>query len=153
MAKNAQPSTVDTIAANCVAVRLRRLNRIVTNFYDEALRPLGVKISQLNILVVVAKLGLARPAKICEMLELDASTLSRNVDRMLANGWLEVVAEADGRTQPVRLTPQGRKLIARATPGWEAGQRRARALFGDDGLALLGRAAQARPGGRRAIDG
>ena len=48
-------TTVDVIAKTCIAVRLRSLNRVVTNIYDAALRPLGLKISQLNILVVTAK--------------------------------------------------------------------------------------------------
>src|SRR5919204_2302534 len=102
---------VDRIAASCVAVRLRLLNRVVTNLYDNALRPLGLKVSQLNILVVTAKLGLARPARVCDILQLDASTLSRNVERMRAHGWLEVVPGEDARTQTFRLTPQGRRLI------------------------------------------
>jgi hypothetical protein len=52
---------IDAIARDCIAVRLRLLNRVVTNLYDDALRPLGMKVSQFNILVVTAKLGLARP--------------------------------------------------------------------------------------------
>lgn len=135
-------TSIDTIAENCVAVRLRLLNRVVTGFYDDALRPLDLKTSQLNILVVAAKLGLARPAQVCEILQLDTSTLSRNVERMLARGWLEVVPDDDARTQPFRLTPQGRKLIEKAVPAWETGQRRARELLGDDGIALLARAAK-----------
>ena len=79
---------IDTIAKTCIAVRLRLLNRVVTNLYDDALRPLGLKVSQLNILIVTAKLGLARPAQVCEILQLDTSTLSRNVERMQAPaGW------------------------------------------------------------------
>ena len=109
-------TSIDAIAKSCIAVRLRLLNRVVTNFYDEALRPLGVKVSQLNILVVTAKLGLARPAQVCEILHLDVSTLSRNVERMKAHGWLEVVPEKDARAQPFRLTPQGKRLIEKAVP-------------------------------------
>src|SRR5262252_5443953 len=86
---------VETIANTCIAVRLRRLNRVVTNFYDDALRPLGLKVSQLNLLIVTAKLGLARPTQLCDILQLDTSTLSRNVERMRAHGWLEVVPEDD----------------------------------------------------------
>src|SRR5881409_628547 len=57
----ATTSSIDTIARTCIAVRLRLLNRVVTNFYDDALRPLGLKVSQLNILIVTAKPGPARP--------------------------------------------------------------------------------------------
>ncbi|HJT78922.1 MAG TPA: MarR family winged helix-turn-helix transcriptional regulator, partial [Gemmataceae bacterium] len=116
---------VDRIAASCIAVRLRLLNRVVTNLYDEALRPLGLKVSQMNVLVVAAKLGVARPAQVCELLHLDISTLSRNVDRMMAKGWLEAVPEQDARTQPFRLTGQGRRLLERAIPAWEKAQKQA----------------------------
>jgi DNA-binding MarR family transcriptional regulator len=142
-------SCIDTIASTCIAVRLRLLNRVVTNLYDEALRPLGLKVSQLNILIVAAKLGLARPAQVCDILQLDASTLSRNLKPLQAHGWLEVVPGEDARTQPFRLTPQGRRLIEKAVPAWEEAQRRAAVLLGDDGIALLDRAAR-KLGGPRA---
>ena len=132
--------SIDTIARSCIAVRLRLLNRVVTNLYDDALRPLGLRASQLNILVVTAKLGLARPAQVCEILQLDASTLSRNLERMRAQGWLEAVHDEDGRAQPFRLTPRGKRLIDKAFPAWEEGQRRAEELLGKDGLALLDQA-------------
>src|SRR5881628_3459960 len=111
---NATTSNIDTIAKTCIAVRLRLLNRVVTNFYDDALRPLGLKVSQLNVLVVTARLGLARPAQVCEILQLDVSTLSRNVKPLQAHGWLEVVPDEDARAQPFRLTPQGKRLIEKA---------------------------------------
>jgi len=132
-------STIDTIAKTCVAVRLRLLNRVVTSFYDEALRPLGLKVSQLNILIVTAKLGLARPAQVCEILQLDTSTLSRNVKPLQAHGWLEVVPEEDARAQPFRLTAQGKRLIEKAVPAWHEAQRQATDLLGDEGIALLDR--------------
>ncbi|MBI3864071.1 MAG: winged helix-turn-helix transcriptional regulator [Planctomycetia bacterium] len=135
-------SHIDTIAGNCIAVRLRLLNRVVTNLYDDALRPLGLKASQLNILIVAAKLGLARPAKVCEILQLDTSTLSRNVERMRAQGWLEVVPDDDARAQPFRVTSRGMRLIEKAFPKWEAGQRQAEALLGEKGIALLDKAAK-----------
>src|ERR1700716_1196006 len=126
-------SSTATIARECIAVRLRLLNRVVTNYYDDALRPLGLKVSQLNILIVtarlgLARLGLARPAQVCEILQLDTSTLSRNVERMRAHGWLEVVPEQDARAQPFRLTAQGKRLIAKAVPAWEKAQRQATEL-------------------------
>src|SRR3954465_11826166 len=103
----ATTSSIDTISRTCIAVRLRLLNRVVTNLYDDALRPLGLKVSQLNILVVAARLGLARPPALWERLHLDTSTLSRNVERMRAKGWLEVVPAEDARAQPFRLTARG----------------------------------------------
>lgn len=137
-----QPASVDMIARSCIAVRLRLLNRVVTNFYDDALRPLGLKISQLNILIVTAKLGLARPAQVCDLLQLDVSTLSRNLERMRAQGWLEVIPGEDARTQPFQLTTQGQRLIEKAVPAWEQAQREAKELLGSEGISVLDRVAR-----------
>jgi DNA-binding MarR family transcriptional regulator len=130
-------ASIDTIAETCIAVRLRLMNRVITNFYDDALRPL-----------VTAKLGLARPTQIGEILQLDKSTLSRNLERMRAHGWLEVVPEEDARAQPFRLTSQGKRLIEKAIPAWEQAQRQSVELLGDEGIALLDKAAK-RLGGLR----
>jgi DNA-binding MarR family transcriptional regulator len=138
---NQKNSAIDAIARDCIAVRLRMLNRVVTNLYDDSLRHLGLKISQLNILVVTAKLGLAQPAKVCDILQLDTSTLSRNVERMRARGWLEVVPGEDARTQPFRLTAKGKRLLERAVPAWEEAQSQALEFLGDDGITLLSKAA------------
>src|SRR5438309_2579010 len=131
---------VDKIAGECIAVRLRMLNRVITNIYDHALRPLDLKVSQMNILVAAASMGTARPLGGCEYLELDVSTLSRNVDRMKARGWLEVVPDKDGRAQPFRLTPQGRKLLEKAVPAWSAAQQQVKQVLGDEVVNQLHRA-------------
>ena len=123
---------IDKIASECVAVRLRMLNRVVTNIYDDALRSLDLKVSQMNILVAAAKMGTARPTEVCEYLHLDVSTLSRNVERMKARGWLEVVANEDGRSQPFRLTPRGRKLLEKAVPAWNEAQQQVKKVLGAD---------------------
>src|SRR5919204_58453 len=124
-------SAIDKIAGECVAVRLRMLNRVITNIYDNALRPLDLKVSQMNILVAAAKMGTARPVEVCEYLHLDVSTLSRNVQRMKGRGWLEVVPDEDGRSQPFRLTPQGRKLLEKAVPAWSAAQQQVKQALGN----------------------
>src|SRR5260370_7802447 len=112
--KNSQ--AIDAIARDCISVRLRLLNRVVTNLYDDGLRPLGLKVSQMNIMVVTAKLGLARPATVCDLLKLDTSTLSRNVERMRAKSSLETVPGHNPRTHPFRLTTQRTTILARASP-------------------------------------
>lgn len=132
---------IDTIARTCIAGRLRLVNRVITGLYDNALRPLGVKASQFNILVVAGKLGFARPAAVCAILRLDTSTLSRNVERMRTQGWLEVVPSEDAREQPFRLTTQGKRLLEQAAPAWKQAQQEAEQLLGEDGVALLGKLA------------
>jgi DNA-binding MarR family transcriptional regulator len=131
---------IDRIAGECVAVRLRMLNRVITNIYDNALRPLDLKVSQMNILVAAAKMGTVRPFVVCEYLHLDVSTLSRNVERMKARGWLEVVPDDDGRSQPFQLTSRGWKLLEKAVPAWSEAQQRVKSVVGDGFVDQLNRA-------------
>ena len=131
---------IDKVASECVAVRLRMLNRVITKIYDDALRSLNLKVSQMNILVAAAKMGTARPAAVCEHLHLDVSTLSRNDERMKGRGWLEVVPDEEGRSQPFRLTPQGRKLLEKAVPAWSAAQQHVKQALGDEIVNQLNRA-------------
>lgn len=133
--------TLETAAKTCIAGRLRLINRVVTAIYDEALRPLGIKISQGNILVVTARLSVAQPAQVCEMLQLDLSTLSRNVELMRKNGWVEDVPGDDARCRPFRLTEKGRELMEKAMPAWRQAQEKTRGLLGDEFVLQLDRAA------------
>src|SRR3954452_22135846 len=100
-------SAAELIAGECLAVRVRTLNRAVTSLYDEALRPHGLRVGQLNLLVAVARAGTARPGDLCRILRMDKSTLSRDVDVLRRNGGLEVDDSADARARPLRLSPHG----------------------------------------------
>ena len=132
------PNAADLIAAECLAVRVRTLNRAVSALYDEALRPHGLRVGQFNLLVAVAKLGTARPGDLCRILSMDKSTLSRDVEVMRRNGWLEVGASADARVSPVAGVSRGpcaarsRHSRVEASPG-EGGT-----LIGTDARAALG---------------
>jgi DNA-binding MarR family transcriptional regulator len=126
-----------TIAGECLAVRLRVLNRAVTAIYDDALRPFGLKVSQMNVLVALAVLGPSEPARLCDLLHLERSTLSRNVERMRRQGWLQTEPGADGRRHLVSVTGDGLALIERAKPQWDQAQARAAALLGDEGKRII----------------
>src|SRR3954454_9369486 len=128
----------EVIAAGCLAVRVRAVNRAVTALYDDVLRPHGLRVGQLNLLVAVARMGTARPGDLCRALCMDKSTLSRDVEVMRRNGWLEV-EDAGGRSRPLRLSPEGQALLDRVAPAWRQAQAEACKLIGDDGAeALLG---------------
>ena len=134
-------TNIDTIASTCIASRVRLINRVVTSIYDDALRPFGIRISQGNILIVTAKMEVASPAKVCEYLQLDISTLSRNVELMRKNGWLEIVPGDDARSHPFRLTKEGKRLIDKVIPAWEKAQAEAKELLGGDFVSILNIAA------------
>ncbi len=131
-------SIIDQVASECLLGRARKLNRMLTRIYDDELRPFGLKASQLNLLVVVAKIGPIRRIDIGKRLHLDPSTLTRNLKIMLANGWIEEMANGeDGRGLPVLVTAKGRDLLNQIGPSWQKAQNRVQHLIGDDGAALL----------------
>ena len=66
---------VNSIATNCLSVRLRLMNRMVGAIYDEALRPHRIKASQLNILVAVSAFGRVTSRQLCQMLHMGKTTL------------------------------------------------------------------------------
>ena len=72
------------------------LNRMVTSIYDDALASVGPKAGQFNLLVTTASREDTRPPDLAKFLQMDESTLSRNVERMCAKGWLRLVPDKDG---------------------------------------------------------
>ena len=129
------------IAGECVGYRVRMLNRLTTRIYDDELRPLGIKFSQLNILTVVTLRGPVQPAEVARVLALEKSTLSRNVRILEDNGWIEVVPGEAGNTHLLRMTAAGRRMFERAAPAWRAAQERMEALLGPAATRSLVRAA------------
>jgi DNA-binding MarR family transcriptional regulator len=117
-------------------------NRVITKVYDGALRPFGLKVTQMSMLVVAEDRGLIRQAEVGAELQLDDSTLSRNLERMRANGWLEEVSADDARVHSYRLTQAGRALLDHAIPAWRSAQREAQRLLGDAGVQAVRRFAR-----------
>ncbi len=130
MEKNILQKIPNRIAGDCVAVRIRILNRVITSIYDESLRPFGIRSSQMNILVAISAFGATTANRLCKILYLDPSTLSRNVERMKKKGWLETVPSTDGRSRMIQTASEGLKILARAYPAWENAQANAQQLLG-----------------------
>lgn len=131
--KKSNSPVADRITGECLAVRIRLLNRTITAIYDEALRPLGLTAGQLNVLVVVAKLGPVSPKDVARKLNMEKSTVSRNVDRMRAHGWLITSTGETGRSQLLNVSPRGHSLLEETMPLWEAAQAQAIAILGQRG--------------------
>ena len=137
----AEKPVVDIIADECLAVRVRVLNRVISAIYDEAFRPLGATVGQMNILVAVVKLGPIAPRDLARRLSMEKSTLSRNAERMRSHGWIEVQSDDSQRGLLLRARPKGRKLLERAVPLWKEAQASTRAMLGQRGAQSLHRIA------------
>jgi DNA-binding MarR family transcriptional regulator len=129
----------DRIAGECLAGRVRMLNRTITAIYDDALRPLGLTSGQLNILVFIARRGPVAPGEVARRLNMEKSTVSRNIKRMRENGWLIVRTADEGRGQNLVLARQGKALLERSLPAWDEAQGRAREVLGRQGVESIRR--------------
>ncbi len=116
----------------CLCASLRRTTRAVTQLYEQALRPLGLRgASQFTILQVLERAGEITQGDLGELLAMDSTTLSRTLHVMLRNGWIAERQGEDRRQRCLRLAKSGRALLARATPAWEETQSRLARSLGD----------------------
>ena len=131
-------SIADRIAEECVMSRWRMTNRVLAGIYDEEYRPFGLKSTQLSLLVAVAKAGPVRRMTLGELLSLDPSTLTRNLQVMQRQGWIaEAPDDVDQRGAPLKITAKGEKLLESIGPAWRRAQARAKRVLGADGVDLL----------------
>jgi DNA-binding MarR family transcriptional regulator len=115
----------------CTANNLRKATRAVTSLFDDALRPAGLRISQLSILIALALAEEATVSKLAGLLALERTTMTRNLAPLERRGLVETVAGADARHRVLRLTAKGKAALARALPVWKRVQDRVVAGLGD----------------------
>ena len=137
MTLDAKSLDTKSIEGVCLGGCVRKLNRMVTSIYDGALANAGLKTSQFSVLVSVANRKQARPAELTKQLELDESTVSRNVERMCARGWLRLVPDADRRSHLIEVTDKGHALIRKSLPAWQKAQAEVSRRLGTDTVAEL----------------
>jgi DNA-binding MarR family transcriptional regulator len=125
------------IERECMGGCVRKLNRMVTTIYDSAFAGAGLKTTQFGMLVVIANRGKARPAELTKLLQLDESTLSRNVERMRAKGWLRLKSDGDRRSHAIELTEKGEALLRKCLPMWRRVQDDVAKRLGTESVAAL----------------
>lgn len=110
------------MADDCLCFRVRRVSRALTRLYDEALRPLDIRATQLTVLNAVALLEErhAPMSEVADVLAMDVTTLSRNVRPLKVAGLVRIErSPEDRRVRIVRLTAEGRRMLERALPLWK----------------------------------
>jgi DNA-binding MarR family transcriptional regulator len=106
----------------CVCNTLRMATRAVTQLYDDALRPSGLRVTQFSILMAIARRGEANLRLLEDALALDQTTLTRSLALLERDGVTERVPHPDARVKALRLTPRGHKALEAARPLWAAAQ-------------------------------
>ena len=120
----------DSTASSCLATRVRQLSRIITRVYDDAMRPLGITASQFTLLTQLAQRDGITAVEIGSTLDIEKSTLSRNLKRMLTLELITMDPPAGRRGRGLHLTPKGQAVIKDAYPIWKAAQDRATSVMG-----------------------
>lgn len=106
----------------CFCAAFRRVERILTRHYDSYLRECGLQSSQLGILFFVFNGGRMTQQEIAQQLSMDKATLSRNLQLLIRDGYLEAEPGEDRRIRFITLTSSGKKKVKQATPLWKKAQ-------------------------------
>jgi len=131
-----RPSAIPNFGCTCA--RLRKLTRRLTRIYDAHLSPQGIKVTQYSLLANAAR-GERTLTEFAAELEMDRSTLSRNLAPLAAQGWVSIAVGADSRSRSISVTAAGRRKLKAALPLWRKAQCEVESILGDAGVGELHR--------------
>jgi DNA-binding MarR family transcriptional regulator len=106
----------------CTNLKVRQLSRLVTRDYDARVGDHGMKTSQYSLLSHVIRLAPVRPSDLAADMRLDASTLTRNLQSLVAQGWVEMTPGPDARSRLIVATPAGRLKRDQTCGAWKVAQ-------------------------------
>jgi DNA-binding MarR family transcriptional regulator len=116
----------------CMCASFRRAARALTQLYDDALRPLGLRTTQFTILQALSLAGEVSQGQLGEILVLDSTTLTRTLAIMRHRKWIDTRRGSDGRERLLSLSEAGRAQLDRVSPAWLRVQDRLQSQFGDE---------------------
>jgi DNA-binding MarR family transcriptional regulator len=116
----------------CMCASLRRASRALTQLYEEALRPTGLRATQFTILQTLSLAGEVTQGKLGQILTMDSTTLTRTLSTMARHGWIAKRRGEDRREWRMRLSKAGEIQFKQALPHWEKAQTQLRRQLGDE---------------------
>jgi DNA-binding MarR family transcriptional regulator len=117
----------------CYCVAVRTAARKTTALYDSILEPAGVTLAQFSLLRKIERAGTVSLTKLGQLMELDRSTIGRNVKALEKLQLVRAASAEDQREAAVRLTSAGERALRVGAPLWEKAQRRVEAMLGGPG--------------------
>lgn len=118
------------MARTCACFNFRKASRSVTQLFDQTLAPIGLRSTQLVMLMTAQLLGPSSIARLARELVMDRSTLTRNLKPLLTQGLLQLTRSDSGRHKSVEVTEPGRCALIEAAPFWERAQTQLTSHFG-----------------------
>lgn len=116
----------------CLCNQLRMAARAVTQLYDEALRPSGLRVTQFSLLAAVHAFAPIKQGRLARLIAMDKTTLNRNIRPLIKEGLLEL-----GPGKALTLTAKGQRRLKKGYGPWRDVQRRLSGRLGDDAAARL----------------
>jgi DNA-binding MarR family transcriptional regulator len=110
-------------ATQCACFSLRKASRAVTQLYDDALRPAGLRSTQFSLLALLRLAGTVPMTKLAEEAVMDRTTLARNLEVLQRDGLVRVQPGKDARVREVEVTRAGVARLEEAFPRWQRAQR------------------------------
>lgn len=109
---------------DCYCTQFRRSSNALTRIYDDALRPIGLRITQFSLMRALERLGASSATQLAEEVALERSTISRNAKILIDAGWIDVQGgDVDRRERVMSLNKAGRQKLKDALPYWSKAQK------------------------------
>ena len=116
----------------CMSATLRRASRVLTQLYDEGLRPVGLRATQFTVLQALSLTGEVSQGELGRLLAMDSTTLTRTLEILGGHGWIAKRRGQDRREWRMRLSKSGEAQLKRTLPYWQKVQGRLRAQLGNE---------------------
>lgn len=120
-----------SVRRNCVCFNLRRVTRVVTQFFDVEMRRHGIRSTQGSVLAALHSTGTSSMAELSEILGMERTTLLRNLRPLQRDGLVSVDGGGHGGRVELSLTAKGRKQIEKLAPAWTSAQRAVVQVLGE----------------------
>ncbi len=121
----------------CTNLKLHQFSRLVAHHYESHLAPTGLQKMQYSLLSAVMKLGPLRPSELGAAMRIAASTVTRNLKPLIAQGWVELGPGQDARSRLVQATNAGRAKRAEGQRAWKQAQLALNARLGSERVTAL----------------
>ncbi len=121
----------------CACFNVRKTARVITQLYDEVLRPTGMRITQFALLMAAGGLGPVTVTRLAKLGAMDRTTLTRNLRPLEERELIHIESGEDRRERQVTLTPRGQQALTTAFPLWQEAQAKIVKGFGQERLQRL----------------
>jgi DNA-binding MarR family transcriptional regulator len=132
MSRNINASALgQTLLDTCMCHKTRMAARAITRAYDDALRSTGLRATQVSVLAAVGARGALSIKSLADSLEMERTTLTRNLRPLEERGYVILAPEQRHRSRVLTLTPSGLAALLEALPLWEDAQRTIKRRLGN----------------------